>query len=85
LRVFLSEAVLLGAAGGLIGCVSGGAVSELSESLAASLFEMPIAVQFSMETIGFGFLFALALATLSEIYPCWRATSYRPVECLRYE
>lgn len=85
LRVFLSESILLGALGGLIGCVSGVAVSKLSECITASVFEMPMAVRFSLRTLGFGFIFALTLATLSGLYPCWRATSYRPVECLRYE
>ena len=85
LRVFLSEAILLGSIGGLMGCVSGVVVSKLSESPATSLFEVPITVQFSMNTLGFGFLLALTLATLSGLYPCWRASSYRPVECLRYE
>jgi putative ABC transport system permease protein len=85
LRVFLSEAVMLGTMGGVMGCASGIAISKLSETLAASLFDIPIAVQFSARTIIFGFIFALALATLSGLYPCWRATSLRPVECLRYE
>lgn len=85
LRVFLSEAVMLGTMGGILGCASGLAISKLSESLAASLFEVPIAVQFSSKTIVFGLIFALALATLSGLYPCWRVTSLRPVECLRYE
>jgi len=85
LRVFLSESILLGAIGGIMGCVSGVAVSKLSEALASRLFEVPMAVQFSPRTLGFGFLFAVTLATLSGLYPCWRAASYRPVECLRYE
>lgn len=85
LQVFLSEAVMLGTMGGTMGCASGMAISKLSESLAANFFEVPIAVQFSLKTIVFGFIFALALATLSGLYPCWRATSLRPVECLRYE
>ena len=85
LCAFLSESVLLGILGGLIGCASGVAVSKLAESLSARFFEVTMAVQFSSRTLVNAFLFALAMATLSGIYPCWRATSYRPVECLRYE
>lgn len=85
LYVFLSEAVLLGILGGLIGCVSGVAVSKLAESFSARFYEVTMIVQFSSKTLVFGFFFALALSTLSGLYPCWRATSYRPVECLRFE
>jgi putative ABC transport system permease protein len=85
LQVFLSEAAMLGILGGVLGCASGVAISKLSESLATSIFDIPMSVQFSSNTIIFSIIFALALATLSGLYPCWRATSLRPVECLRYE
>ncbi|MBA7676665.1 Macrolide export ATP-binding/permease protein MacB [subsurface metagenome] len=85
LCAFLSESILLGILGGLVGCASGIAVSKLVESLSARFYEVAMAVQISPKTLVFGFFFALALSTLSGLYPCWRATSYRPVECLRYE
>ena len=85
LCAFLSESILLGILGGLVGCVSGVAVSKIAESLSARFYEVTMAVQFSPKTLVFGFFFALALSTLSGLYPCWRATSYRPVECLRFE
>jgi len=85
LYAFLSESILLGILGGLVGCASGVAVSKLAESLSTRFYEVTMAVQFSPKTLMFGFFFALALSTLSGLYPCWRATSYRPVECLRFE
>jgi len=85
LCAFLSESILLGILGGLLGCASGVAVSELAESISARFYDVTMAVQFSPKTLVFGFVFALALSTFSGLYPCWRATSYRPVECLRYE
>lgn len=85
LITFLSEAMMIGIIGGLMGCVSGIVVSKISEVLSVSLFDMPMAVKFSPKTMVFGLLFSLMLATLSGAYPCWRASSYRPVECLKYE
>ena len=85
LYAFLSESILLGILGGLVGCASGVAVSKLAESLSAKFYAVTMAVQISPKTLVFGFFFALVLSTLSGLYPCWRATSYRPVECLRYE
>jgi putative ABC transport system permease protein len=85
LCVFISESLLLGILGGLIGCASGITISKLAELLSARFYDVTMAVQFSSKTLVFGFFFALTLSTLSGLYPCWRATSYQPVECLRYE
>lgn len=85
MRIFLTEAVLLGIMGGALGCFSGVSISKIAESLTTEYFSIPIIVQTPPEILGFGFLFGLISAVSSSLYPCWKASSLRPVEALRYE
>jgi len=85
MRMFMLEALLLGVIGGVSGCFLGIIISKIAESLATAFLQVPIAVQFSAKALMFGFIFAVISAVLSGTYPCWRAASLKPVECLRYE
>jgi len=84
LRAFLIETIMLGSLGGIFGCILGVIVSKLSESVAISYFRLPIVVQSTPEILASGFIFALFSATVSGLYPCWKAASLKPLEALRY-
>jgi len=78
LMIFLSEAMLTGLVGGVIGVIFGIFLSQVignfinlraSSSLGLSLLVVSFAILTSM---------------ISGIYPAWRAAKLSPVEALRY-
>ena len=95
--MFLSEAALTGAIGGVTGLMLGYALSFLmGGELAGSTFGgriggvavgntgavVPI---FSTELITFALTFPVLLATVAGLYPAWRAARMNAVAALKYE
>ena len=79
LFMFLSEAVLTGVVGGMIGAVGGFGLSVAVGNyigLAADL-----SVSLGAMVVGF----AVVTCVLSGLYPAWHASRMNPVEALRYE
>lgn len=79
LLMFLSESVLTGFFGGILGAGLGVALS----SLIGQLIGLQITPKFilSIEVVGF----AVITSVLSGLYPAWRASNLSPVEALRHE
>ena len=84
LRIFLTEALILGIAGSIIGGVlslaGGYAIDMLVLGSAEYLFQAS-----SLMYIVEGILFGIATAIISAAYPAWKASRLEPIEALRYE
>jgi putative ABC transport system permease protein len=79
-RQFLYEALILGAAGSLIGVVVGVALP-----LIARAFVHGVEIRISGLSVVFAFLFSCAVTVLFGVVPASRASSMNPTEALRYE
>ena len=79
LTQFLGEAVMISLAGGLMGILTGAALSAAIERLAG------IATIVSPVSVVVAFGVSVAVGLLFGIVPAWRAAQQDPVVCLRYE
>jgi putative ABC transport system permease protein len=79
IRQFLSEAVLISIAGGLIGIVFGYALSQIIASAAG----WSTVVTFSSIAVAFGV--SVFIGLLFGIYPAVQAAKLDPIEAIRYE
>jgi len=82
LRVMLTEALLLGIFGGLVGVVlslgAGLVINHLVLEDALAVFRLD-----SLGYIMMAFVFGVLASIVSGLYPAWKAASERPVEALR--
>ena len=98
MSMFLSEAALTGAIGGVCGLGLGYALSFLMGGLLGGLggpvrfgpgggggAGMSIQPVFSTELIIFSLTFPVLLATIAGLYPAWRASRMNAVVALKYE
>jgi putative ABC transport system permease protein len=79
LMMFLSESVLTGFFGGLLGAGLGVALSSVIGQFIG--LEINPQLGLSIEVVGF----AIITSVLSGLYPAWRASNLSPVEALRHE
>jgi putative ABC transport system permease protein len=79
-RQFLYEALILGAAGSLIGVVVGVALPLLARA-----FVHGVEIRISGLSVVFAFLFSCAVTVLFGVVPASRASNMNPTEALRYE
>jgi putative ABC transport system permease protein len=82
LKIMLTEAALLGLAGGVIGAVLAVGVGMLVAQFALgdpTAVLIPENIQFVVLGVGFG----LVTSVLSGLYPAWKAANEHPVEALR--
>jgi len=93
--LFLSESVLTGLIGGVIG-VAFGCILALSMGNILPRFRPPapkrmvgghvqLPVQISPELLIFTVLFTVAIAVLAGVYPAWKASKLDPVAALKHE
>ena len=82
LRMILTEALLLGAIGGLVGALVSLGVGLLMFDLLAGDATLVFGWSSSRYLV-YGFGFAVVASLLSGLYPAWRAANDRPVDALR--
>jgi len=92
LLLFLSEGVVLGAVGGLIGLLLGWLVSFPGDRIARGIVEKELQATLEHSVFVYPFwlvigvpLFALLVTTLSALFPSRRAARTDPIQALRAE
>ncbi len=84
LMQFLTEAVVLSIAGGLLGILLGWGLSSLVERISTAS-GTPIPVTLTPSSIALACGFSIAVGLFFGIYPAARAASLNPIDALRYE
>jgi putative ABC transport system permease protein len=79
LFMFISEAIVTGLVGGVMGALFG----VLLAQMVGGYINLP--PDPSLGLVAFVVGFAVATSVISGIYPAWRAANLHPVEALRYE
>jgi putative ABC transport system permease protein len=97
LTIFLSEAVIIGFMGALIGIFSGWGLANMVASLGivggriqganqtAVTTQMSITPVLTPTVVAGALAFGLIVSVVFGLYPAWRASKLKPVEALRYE
>lgn len=83
LRLILGEALLLSAAGGLVGCIIGVWLAGLAGDIPGMGFMLKSEIEPAILVQGMAT--ALTLGVVGGLYPAWTAANLLPVEALRYE
>jgi putative ABC transport system permease protein len=89
LYIFLTESVIIGLIGGIVGIISGWILAN-----AVSLFlgrggilggALDITPILTPEVLVGALAFGIGISVIFALYPAWRASKLKPVEALRYE
>jgi putative ABC transport system permease protein len=86
LKVFISEALLLGCLGGIVGVVIGGLSSLVVSRLSIDILPTAgnVSPLLTLPNIAISFFLGLATGVVAGLYPAWRAARMKPVEALRH-
>ncbi|MBS7630299.1 ABC transporter permease [Candidatus Bathyarchaeota archaeon] len=85
LMAFLSESLLTGFSGGIVGSIVGVFMGQVISSLAQVTIGISLTPSTSFQMIAIVILFSMVTGILAGLYPAWRASNLNPVEALRYE
>jgi len=85
MRLFLNEAVIIGAVGGGLGMVFGVGLAYAMRRFFSGEFAAAINPIFTPQTFVLTWLLCLILSVVSGFYPAWRASQLDPVVALRHE
>lgn len=79
LQLFLTEAIILG----VLGSVVGTGLGIVGGYVATTLLDLPLI--FAFEWFGIAVVVGLAVGTFAGLYPAWSAMRVDPIDALRYE
>ncbi|MFP8957628.1 ABC transporter permease [Natrialbaceae archaeon A-CW3] len=79
LGLFLTEAIILGVIGAIVGTALGLAVAALG----AWYIDLPLV--YPLEYVALAIAVGVLVGVVSGLYPAWRAASTDPIDALRYE
>lgn len=83
-RIFVSEAVVLGAISGCIGIIASFIIVSILNNVSGTILNINLAI-IKYEYLILGFFLSLLLSILSGIFPAYKAARLDPVESLRRE
>ena len=90
IKMFLSECIIIGILGGILGDMVGVVFSFLIDRVGKPMLITQLGIGefdhltvINMEILMAGFLISLIISVLSGLYPAWRATKLDPVKALR--
>nr|WP_283657350.1 FtsX-like permease family protein [Paenibacillus sp. RC343] len=76
---FLSEAVIFGLMGGILGVAAGIGASKIIEATTR------MTIEFTVSPIIYSFLSSAGIGILFGVYPAYKAARLKPIDALRYE
>lgn len=79
MRMVLSESLLIGVIGGVLGIILGLAITTWLEPMTG--FPMYVSIELMLQT----FVFAVGIGVFAGLYPAWKASTFDPIEALRME
>ncbi len=90
IRLFLSECIIIGVLGGILGDLLGVIFSYLIDSVGRPILMAQLGIAdfehltvINMQILAAGFLISLVISVIAGIYPAWRGAKLDPVKALR--
>jgi putative ABC transport system permease protein len=93
LFIFLTESLIIGLIGAVVGIILGGGLANIVAVLVARMFTgaggggggLLLTPVFTPEVLLSALAFGIGVSVIFALYPAWRASKLKPVEALRYE
>jgi putative ABC transport system permease protein len=93
LFIFLTESVIIGLIGAVVGIILGGGLANIVAVIVVRMFtgagggggSLTLTPVFTPEVLLSALAFGIGVSVIFALYPAWRASKLKPVEALRYE
>ena len=89
LSIFLTESLIIGLIGGILGIVAGWGLARVVAVVVERMFQVSSGLTlnpvFSPQVLVGALAFGIGVSVIFALYPAWRASKLKPVDALRYE